>query len=699
MNDPENAEKSILKRSVMQETASSLPKILRHEAFFGLHFDLHPRENDFSLGADCSEENIIELLERVQPDHVAYDCKGHEGFTGFPTSTGTPSPGIVKDALAVWRKITKKHGVLLGIHYSGLVDHHAVITHPEWAVHDKNGTPDKTTASTFGPYVDLLMIPQLVEAARLYELDSIWVDGECWAAKFDYSPAALAAWTQFSGGIEPPKDPDHSRWLEWKKFHRDRFEHYLAHWTSEVKLQIPGIEAASNWAFTTMMPKPVSAPIDYISGDFDPFLSVDRARTEVRYLANTGLPWELQSWTFDLVEGQDECSKLPCHLMQEAGVVMMYGGGYMLYNLPTRSGYIEKRIIDTAAEVAKFCRERQNICFRNTGIPQAAVFYSSADQLNKSNNVYTWWGDRLDAVEGVLHALLELHCSVDIITEYMLPDKLKNYPLLIVPDLTNMELETVSILRGYVEEGGNLLLIGSSCSLPFFPDLGLIPVGKPSPVHAVLKTARGKISASGKWQSAAIDNSLNSKATHLKLWYRYTGKGPHARSSYMDLREDGVSQVHAESIRKEIAAAAVTSGKGRLAAVLGQIDVLYFNTHHPFLRSFIGEVVSEVFPDSIFIMNSSLPSYVDIALRKTPDDILSVHLLNLANMPTAKNRAFLDGIPPLYNLEFSLRLDKQPEKAVFEPGGISIAYDWNDGIARFIVPVLEIHGVVIISGL
>ncbi len=96
--------------------------IPRQDAFFGLHFDLHPQATDTSLGADISEENIRALLERVKPDFVQYDCKGHAGWAGYPTAVGWASPGIVKDSLAVWRKATRDAGVGLYIHYSGVWD-------------------------------------------------------------------------------------------------------------------------------------------------------------------------------------------------------------------------------------------------------------------------------------------------------------------------------------------------------------------------------------------------------------------------------------------------------------------------------------------------------------------------------------------------------------------------------------------------
>ena len=141
------------------------PRKRRADAFFGLHFDLHPGEHDTALGADTTEENVARLLERVRPDYVQYDCKGHRGYTGYPTKVGWASPGIVNDSLAIWRKVTAERGVGLFIHYSGVLDQLAVEQHPEWAAVDAEGNRDPRATSTFGPYVDELMIPQIREAA------------------------------------------------------------------------------------------------------------------------------------------------------------------------------------------------------------------------------------------------------------------------------------------------------------------------------------------------------------------------------------------------------------------------------------------------------------------------------------------------------------------------------------------------------
>src|ERR1035437_2585794 len=143
-------------------------RLRRADSFFGLHFDLHPNEQDTVLGRDVSEEMVEHLLAAAKPDYVQYDSKGHPGWLGWPSQVGPSAPGIVKDSLEVWRKVTASRSVALYIHFSGVWDTEACKLHPDWARVDANGKRDKNQTSTFGPYVDELMIRELRDAPSKY---------------------------------------------------------------------------------------------------------------------------------------------------------------------------------------------------------------------------------------------------------------------------------------------------------------------------------------------------------------------------------------------------------------------------------------------------------------------------------------------------------------------------------------------------
>ncbi|MCX6573997.1 MAG: beta-galactosidase trimerization domain-containing protein [Candidatus Aminicenantes bacterium] len=640
--------------------------IPRKDAFFGLHFDLHPQATDTALGADISEDNIRSLLERVRPDFVQYDCKGHAGWAGYPTAVGWPSPGIVKDSLAVWRKATRDVGVGLFIHYSGVWDSQAVAEHPGWARIDANGRRDPNATSVFGPYVDELLIPQLNEVAQKYGLDGVWADGECWAAQLDWSPRALAAWTKETGYRDAPKDRTDSRWLAWKGFHRRAFERYLAHWIDAVHAANPGLQLTSNWMYTTFAPKPVEAKLDFLSGDYSPSLSVDRARVEARYLASTGMPWDLMAWGFDKGKDLAWSIKPVEHLMQEASVVLMQGGGFQIYHTPTRSGYLVEPIIAQEEAVAAFCRARQAVSHKSKSEPQVALLLSSESFWDRSDAVFAPWGDVFQDLEGALHALLNLHYSVDILAEHQLQPRLDEYPLVVVPDSHRLTAEFRRALTDYVEQGGSLLLLGEKSARLFEPLLGVEIEGAPAQRTAELASAGGVTNADGVWQKIKPKTARAAGFIHPTR----------------DVRTGG-----------EVAATVNAFGKGKVGAVYGPVASIYFRSHHPWLRDFIGGLASELFPDPAVTVDG--PPTLDIALRRTPDGRLSVHLLNTAGMPLPDRYGFTDFIPPLEGIILTIRTEARPRSVAWVPDGGRLEWSWAEGRLKVAVPKLKIHGAVV----
>lgn len=641
--------------------------LLRRDAYFGLHFDLHPLKTDTSLGADITDENLAALLDRVKPDYVQYDCKGHAGYTGYPTRVGWASPGIVKDSLAIWRKATKERGIGLFIHYSGVWDACAIEHHPEWARVGPDGQRDAMSTSVFGPYVDSLLIPQVVEAAKAYQLDGIWADGECWGAQLDWSPAALAAWTKETGFAEVPRKRGDPHWAEWKAFHRRHFESYLRHWVDAVHAAVPGFQVTSNWMYTTFAPKPIEVSLDYLSGDYSPTLSVDRARVESRYLANTGMPWDLMAWGFNSGQGLGQTLKTADQLKQEAAVVIMEGGGFSVYYQPTRSGYIAPEITRVMGEVGDFARARQKVSHKSASVPQVALLYSSTTQLDRSDAVFTPYGC-VDEIEGALHALLESHYSVDLLAEHQLEPKLAQYPVVVIADSYALTDSFRTSLLRYVEGGGSLVLLGEKCARLFTDQLGVKLEGAPEQIPAELLTAAGVVNQDGVWQRVA-------PTTAEVIGMRYPTR---------DTRKGG-----------EVAATLAKVGKGRIAAVYGPVALNHYRAHHPWLRQFVGDVMRRVFAHLAVQVEG--PSTVDVALRHAPDGRLCVHLLNTTMMQVGDRYLSADPIPPVGPLTVRLRVPERPRRVTWVPDGGRLKWTWSDGTLTVMIPRLAIHGVVVVN--
>jgi hypothetical protein len=555
----------------------------------------------------------------------------------------------------------------LYIHYSGVWDSVAIEKHPEWAVINADGKPDPNATSVFGPYADELLIPQLKEVTGAYELDGIWADGECWAAKWDYSPAAMAAWKAETGRDEAPKKPGEPHWQEWKAFHRRGFENYLRHWVDALHAFRPELQITSNWMYTTFAPLPVRVKLDYLSGDYSPHHSVDRAQTEARYLASTGMPWDLMAWGFNAGPGLAHSIKTGVQLQQEAAVVLMQGGGFQVYHQPTRSGQVIPAIIEQLGQVADFCRARQAVSHQSTSVPQVALLLSSASQLERSEAVYNS-GGMLTDVDAALQAMLELHCSVDVLAEHQLHSQLYEYPLVVIPDAQKLDENFREVMVDYVEAGGNLLLLGEKSARVFEPHLGVKFDGAPAQVHTELATPDGVVNANGVWQAVTPGKAR-------AVGYRHPTR---------DTRKDA-----------QVAATINTLDQGRIGAIYGPLPGIFSRCHHPSIRKFIGAVAAELFPSPAVRVEG--PPSVAVALRRTRDDRLCVHLLNRTGAPVVETHGVTDFIPAVGPITLKVRTPRKPAAVRWVPGSGELEWSWADGSLSVIVPRLEVHGVVLIE--
>ena len=469
-------------------TAGAQQRLKRADSFFGIHFDFHAGADCKEVGKNTTPEMIHTIIDMVQPDYVQTDCKGHAGYTSYPTKVGNQVPGYVGDPLRVWRDVTAERGVGLYMHYSGVWDCRAIELNPEWAAIDGAGNPNKNMTSVFSPYVDKLLIPQLKELAGEYQVDGVWVDGECWATMPDYGERAQKLFRETTGVTDIPRGPGDAHWFEWMQFHREAFRSYMRHYVSAVRSEFPDFQICGNWAFTDHMPEPVSVPVDFLSGDYSATNSVNWARYSGRCLVHQGMPWDLMAWSFSYPSPREQ--KTAVQLKREAAIVLALGGGFQAYFTQNRDGSVRLNEMEVMAEVAKFARQRQAYCHHSIQIPQVAVLYSLDAYQRNAPGLFARYGDN-DRLRGVLQCLLEWQYSVDVVTEHMLGRDLERFPVIVIPEWNYLQPTFRDDLVRYVENGGKLFVIGAETTRLFVEAFG----EEITKTESILIVERGKGSA------------------------------------------------------------------------------------------------------------------------------------------------------------------------------------------------------------
>ena len=142
--------------------ASTIKK--RKDSFFGIHCDFHGKPEDKTIqGATLTEDDIREICRVLKPDFIQIDCKGHPGWTSYPSEIGNALPDFATDTLALWRRVTREEGVALYLHYSGVYDIKYCNEHPEECCMAADGSLIQGATRLDGNYADDILIKQKKE--------------------------------------------------------------------------------------------------------------------------------------------------------------------------------------------------------------------------------------------------------------------------------------------------------------------------------------------------------------------------------------------------------------------------------------------------------------------------------------------------------------------------------------------------------
>jgi hypothetical protein len=643
-------------------------RLRRSECFLGLHFDFHAGPDCTEIGRRTTRGMIETIIGEVRPDYIQIDCKGHRGLSSYPTKVGHPAPGFVGDQLRLWREVTAQHGVSLFLHYSGVADDEAIIRHPEWATVNADGKPDARATSVFGPYVDRLLIPQLEELIDVYDVDGVWVDGDCWAAKHDFASRVLAEFSRKTGITAAPRTAADPHFFEFTEFCREGFRRYVAHYVDALHAHRPAVQVTSNWSYSHFMPEPVTMNVDWLSGDYSQTDSVNSARLAARYLSQQGKPWDLMAWSFaGPSSGATRSQKSVVQLQREAAIVLASGGGFQAYFHQRRDASIDVRQMPAMGEVAKFARARQAVCQNTERVPQMALLHSSAAYYRKSARLFSP-GNTLQALEGVLQALLNSQHAVDVVSEHHIRDRIADWPLVIVPECEYLDEVFTSALVDYAKGGGTLLLVGPKAAQLFERELGV-----------------------------TIESEIGAEAENRFLEHgdQLVGiRGPAAR-----VRPSGgtrtVGRVLAKEDRDEPGTPAATIaslGSGHVAAVWLPLGSAYLSARTVLVRDFLDSVVRELFPNPLVTVRGS--RFVDVILRRRRSE-LQVHVINTAGPHEDPRQPTFDDIPPVGPLEVLIRMPHAPRAVVRQPSGEALRVSYRGGIASVSLPRLAIYEIIV----
>lgn len=618
---------------------------MKHERFFGLHFDFHAK-NNVEIGQNTNIEDIEKYIKDAKPDYIQCDCKGHPGNSCYPTKVGKAADLLKADNLRVWVDAAKKNNIPIYVHYSGIWDGEYVKAHPEDAALYLDNDWKIAAVSMFGGYLDKLMIPQIKELISEYDIDGMWVDGDCWAVQRDYSEKAKPYLWE---GITPE---------EHDNVMKEAFFKYVKKYTDELHAFKPDFKITSNWMYSSYIPEKPEVGIDFISGDYHSSDSTYSARYEGRCMAAQNMPWDLMAWGFarqgyDAVDGyEDKNSK---QLMQEAAVSLSLGGGFQVYLKQNKDGSVIQSKSKRLVELGEFMRERK-VCYAKTPVAQVGVFYS-AESRYKTSNIFNQ-SSSTKCLIGALNCILDAQYTANVILEYQI-DTLSDYDIVVIPEWEFMRDEIKNKFLEYAEKGGKLLVIGAKLSEQF----GKITGEK----ITLLNEDEPRYIMNDDGEFAQITGN----AAELE-------SGEEKMYSASDIRYESIP---AYSVKKY--------GEGIISYIPFNLGTIYVKRKSFITVNFMKKVLNTLAEPIVKINKSQ----VDITMQKTDDG----YLINLVNMRQSRHELDVmvyDEIPEIYGVEITLN---KKYKNITMPLGEKFEVADVDGKTVIKLKKLDIHSIVMLE--
>jgi hypothetical protein len=345
------------------------------------------------------------------------------------------------------------------------------------------------------------------------------------------------------------------------------------------------------------------------------------------------------------------------------------GGGFQAYFTQKRDGSIRDWQMNLMAETAKFCRERQAICHHAVSVPQVALLYSTEAHYRECQELFQPSGAGVVALKGVLHALLDSQYSVDIRSEHHLRGRMQDYPMIVVPEWSNLDAAFKNELRDYVKDGGKLMLIGPEAAGLFETEL-------------------------------SIDSTVDS-AAEARVWLEHIGAFVPIKTLVrkVSLRPSALAfgQLRAKddfTSSATPAASIADLGKGKIAAVWFNFGTAYMQGQTATAREFLAALTHELIPQPMVEVTGS--HRVEVALARNHGKLL-VNLVNTSGPHADKNVLTLDEVTPLGPLEIIVRVETKPRDIHVEPGNRKIKWTFANGECRFALAGLDIHDVVVVE--
>jgi len=403
----------------------------------------------------------IAAYERANLDHVMLYCKDHWGVTYYDTavSDGKMHPGLKFDFIGEMVRLTQKKGMGFIAYYSVGFDTRAVTLHPDWAVRAEDGTMLRASAHPprkwhwvckVSPYAEYALA-QIEEILERYQPQALFLD--IYHQPFCYCQYCQRAYFERYGRL-PPRGEEVALYRREMQDFRDLVYHreFLLRVVSlrdqfspETAISLNGGHSIHRHEVLDLCDFTYSEPwgTNWLSGLF--------ARGTGKYC---------QIGPGNLGEVYDPPSER-VYVAELASIVANGCRAFAFSGSQHPDGTLDQAEFQRLGAAYDAIEQLQPYMKDAVPVPSVGILFSEKTRLWGESVSYRAGipvGPHLDGVEGAMRAATYSRWPVDVLPEWRLsPEALRQFQVLLAPNVSCMSAETAQAIRDFVASGGCLM--------------------------------------------------------------------------------------------------------------------------------------------------------------------------------------------------------------------------------------------------
>ena len=641
-----------------------------------VHLDFHTN-GTLTVGTKFSKEQFQQALKLGHVDSITVFSKCHHGWSYHPSEVNDMHPCLDFDLLGAQLEACKEINVNAPVYISAGYDEKEWVRHPEWRF---KRSPDEADCREYEEevhfhtlcfntgYLDALCA-QIEEVVQKYNPCGIFLD--IIAARECYCEKCVADMKALGLDIDNADDRRKFAVMTLNKYTSATNAAVRKYSSTATIFHNEGHIPKGDYGFIEANTHLELESLPTGGWGYDHF---PLSAAYVRNLKDT----ELLGMTgkFHHSWGEFGGFKHPNALIYETALSIANGAGCSIGDQMHPLGEMN---LSTYGLIGKaYSLVEQSEPWLNGAVNVADIAVLSAEAV-------TGLRDSMADV-GANRMLLEenyLYSFVDTKMDF------SDYKLLIIPDVSGLDAETIEKIKAFVADGGKIIASGEALvdNGKFFLDIGAEYKGENSfnPTYLIPRYE----TANGVTEYVMLCNSYLFDANDCDVV-------AHMQNPYFNrTAEHFCSHIHTPNNPDENFAGAVI--KGNVAYIGWDIFTAYAMHGHICFKELFSHVVAKLMGDEATVFVKIPDRAVVTYTRQESEKRNVLHLLFAHTTVRGRKTEVIEDTVPLYNVECSVKFVSKPSAVKLVPSGNELEFEYDGERVNFTVPKVDIHQMISIE--